>query len=58
MWVDMFLKDGSIPPPFDVSPRKAEKYVLRVVVWKTKDVKLDETSVVTGNREIDTYVKG
>ena len=49
MWVDMFKKvDGVPPPPVDVSPRKPEKYVLRVVVWNTKDVQSDEASVVFG----------
>ena len=60
MWVDIFRKDGSIdvPPPVDVSPRKPEKYVLRIVVWNTSDVVLDEVSVATGEAMSDIYVKG
>jgi len=58
MWVDIFSKDANIPPPVDISPRKPEKYELRVVVWDTEDVYLDETSVVTGERMSDIYVKG
>ena len=57
MWVDIFPNDGTVPPPIDISPRKPEKYVLRIVVWNTKDVILDEVSVVTGEAMSDIYVK-
>ena len=58
MWIDMFKKVDAIPPPIDVSPRKPEKYVLRIVVWNTKDVVLDEVSIATGEAMSDIYVKG
>ena len=61
MWVDMFKKADGVPPPppVDVSPRKPEKYVLRVVVWNTKDVQsADEVSLITGEAMSDIYVKG
>ena len=60
MWVDMFKKVDGIPPPppVDVSPRKPEKYVLRIVVWNTKDVILNEHSLVSGESMSDIYVKG
>ena len=58
MWVDMFPKDSNIPPPIDIAPRKPEKYVLRIVVWNTKDVILDEISIATGEAMSDIYVKG
>ena len=57
MWVDIFPNDGNVPPPIDISPRKPEKYVLRIVVWNTKDVILDEVSIVTGEAMSDIYVK-
>ena len=57
MWVDIFSKSGYIPPPVDISPRKPEPYVLRVVVYNTKEIELDETSVVTGEDMSDIYVK-
>ena len=58
MWVDIFRKDLNLPNPIDVSPRKPEKYILRVVVWNTKDVVLDEVSVATGEAMSDIYIKG
>ena len=58
MWVDIFPKDTNIPNPVDVSLRKPEKYVLRIVVWNTSDVVLDEISIVTGEAMSDIYVKG
>lgn len=58
MWVDIFPKDTNIPAPIDISPRQPEKYVLRIVVWNTSDVLLDETSVATGEDMSDIYVKG
>ena len=56
MWVDIFKKGVGIPPPVDVSPRKPEKYILRVVVWNCEV--LQDVSAVTGEEMNDLFVKG
>lgn len=43
-------------PSFDITPRRPKEYELRVIVWNTYDVKLDEKSI-TGERMSDIYVK-
>lgn len=59
MWIDI-LPVTDLPPPqkVDITPRQPMKYELRVIVWNTADVLLDEDDFFTGERKSDIYVKG
>lgn len=65
MWIDLFSLDDSssiihnqIPKPVDVSPRKPKKFQLRVNIYNTEDVILDDVNPLTGERSSDIYIKG
>uniref|UniRef100_A0A3B4VIG5 Fer-1-like protein 4 n=1 Tax=Seriola dumerili TaxID=41447 RepID=A0A3B4VIG5_SERDU len=58
MWVDMFPNDVPAPPPVDIKPRQPEQYELRVIIWNTDDVFLDDVNPFTGDPSSDIYVKG
>ena len=58
MWVDMFPMD--MPPPkiqVDISPRKPTSWELRVIVWNTDEVVLEDDAFFSGDKMSDIYVK-
>ncbi|XP_069907996.1 fer-1-like protein 4 [Oryctolagus cuniculus] len=57
MWVDIFPRDVPAPPPVDIKPRQPISYELRVVIWNTEDVVLDDVNPLTGEMSSDIYVK-
>lgn len=58
LWVDIFSKEaGSPKPPVVIDERKPVKQELRVIIWNTTDVVLEEESI-TGEKMSDIYVKG
>uniref|UniRef100_A0A8C7XTL3 Otoferlin a n=1 Tax=Oryzias sinensis TaxID=183150 RepID=A0A8C7XTL3_9TELE len=59
MWVDMFPSDMPAPgPALDISPRKPKSFELRVVIWNTDDVILEDDAFMTGEKMSDIYVRG
>ncbi|XP_062271498.1 fer-1-like protein 4 [Scomber scombrus] len=58
MWVDMFPTDIPAPPPVDIKPRLPIQYELRVTIWNTDEVYLDDVNPFTGTPSSDIYVKG
>uniref|UniRef100_A0AAY4BAI6 Otoferlin n=1 Tax=Denticeps clupeoides TaxID=299321 RepID=A0AAY4BAI6_9TELE len=59
MWVDMFPMDMPAPgPAIDISPRKPKSFELRVIIWNTDDVVLEDDAFMTGEKMSDIYVRG
>lgn len=55
----MFPMDMPLPgPPIDISPRKPKSYEMRVIIWNTDDVVLEDDEFFTGEKMSDIYVKG
>lgn len=57
MWVEIFDPKKSIPEPVDITPTPARPFELRVIIWNTKDVILNEKNIF-GKQMSDIYVKG
>ncbi|XP_041419577.1 otoferlin isoform X3 [Xenopus laevis] len=59
MWVDMFPMDMPAPgPAIDIAPRKPKSFELRVIIWNTDEVILEDDAFMTGEKMSDIYVKG
>ncbi|TRY61213.1 hypothetical protein TCAL_10928 [Tigriopus californicus] len=59
LWVDLFPMDMPLPGlPLDVSPRKPSPYELRVIIWNTDEVVLEDDAFFSGDKMSDIYVKG
>uniref|UniRef100_A0A8C1QYP5 Otoferlin n=1 Tax=Cyprinus carpio TaxID=7962 RepID=A0A8C1QYP5_CYPCA len=59
MWVDMFPMD--VPAPgsaIDISPRKPKRCELRVIIWNTDEVILEDDDYFTGEKSSDIFVRG
>jgi hypothetical protein len=58
MWLDFFPM--SRPPSsamVDITPPKAVSYQLRLTIFNTHDVELNDENFLTGERTSDIYVK-
>uniref|UniRef100_A0A3B3D4A8 Otoferlin b n=1 Tax=Oryzias melastigma TaxID=30732 RepID=A0A3B3D4A8_ORYME len=59
LWVDMFPKEMTAPgPALDISPRKPKKFELRVIIWNTDEVVLEDDDIFTGEKSSDIFVRG
>ena len=61
MWVDMFKLPSNLsfrPKLIDITPRKPIKFQLRIIIFRTEEVILDDVNPVTGERTSDIYIKG
>ncbi|CAH1125161.1 unnamed protein product [Ceutorhynchus assimilis] len=59
LWIDIFPKlDYPVAPKVEITPRKPVSYELRVIIWNTEDVVLQEDDLFTGEKKSDIYVKG
>lgn len=59
LWIDMFPMDKPLPgQSVNIAPRKPKAYEMRVIIWNTDDVVLEDDAFFTGEKMSDIYVKG
>jgi hypothetical protein len=58
MWLDFFPMSRPPPhAPVDITPPTPLSYQLRLTIWNTSDVELNDENFVTGEKTSDIYVK-
>ncbi|RVE52196.1 hypothetical protein evm_003115 [Chilo suppressalis] len=57
MWVDIFPLDTElyVPPPIDITPRKAVSYELRLIIWGVQKLKLEDS--IASKKYPDIFVR-
>uniref|UniRef100_A0A3Q1FBX6 Fer-1-like protein 6 n=1 Tax=Acanthochromis polyacanthus TaxID=80966 RepID=A0A3Q1FBX6_9TELE len=50
LWIQLFWR-----PSVDISPRKPKGYELRIIIWNTEDVILEDSNFLTGQKSSDIY---
>ncbi len=58
MWVEIIPKKDYNPRPLNISPRKPETYILRVVAYKVTHVEERGDRNLLGQEDNDLYIKG
>ncbi|XP_058065852.1 fer-1-like protein 6 [Anopheles bellator] len=56
LWVEIYEPDLPHPRPLDITPQPPRPYELRLIVWNTADVVLNERNIF-GTEMSDIYVK-
>ncbi|XP_058122863.1 myoferlin-like [Anopheles ziemanni] len=56
LWVEVYEPGQLHPQPLDITPQPPQPHELRVIVWNTADVVLDERNIF-GTEMSDIYVK-
>ncbi|KAG5679282.1 hypothetical protein PVAND_008861 [Polypedilum vanderplanki] len=57
MWIEIFDPKKSIPEPVDITPIPPRNFELRVIIWNSKDVILNDRNIF-GKSMSDIYIKG
>ncbi|CAF3824596.1 unnamed protein product [Rotaria sordida] len=57
MWLDFFpMSRSPSNAMIDITPPKPTSYQLRIIIWNTTDVELDDQNFLTGEKTSDIYV--
>ena len=57
-WLEVRIINYDLGLPVDVSPRKPSAFELRVIIWNTDEVVLEDDAFFSGDKMSDIYVKG